>query len=288
MPAGGVTTSGPLNRVLRRNFNFKNWKSFLLILTLPQKKNPQNTIFLRSPMSFVTLKPRNTEKFLKAFDTYMRDSRRSRTEAMKTQARGILRSVISVTPPSGWDSAANDGKGEMTTGTDSKRRGEKAVLNDLAKIMRSYSGQNPDPSSPAAIHRAYRQASTGRVGKTLKKEGKKDLRFKVPTEILKVYREEKKKMVGFLASGWLPAANKLGKIRVPAWISRHAAPGTMTLSVGPRGIMFRASNEVRFAGHMKDMQRRVDYAVNNQIRNMVKILKNLEEKQMKASGLPLS
>lgn len=229
-------------------------------------------------MSFVTLKPRNTEKFLKAFDTYMRDSKRSRTEAMKTQARGILRSVIAVTPPSGWDSSA----GEMTTGGDAKRRGEKAVLNDLAKIMRSYSGKKPDPSSPASIHRSYRQSSTGRVGKDLGK-GK----FKIPTAILRAYKEEKKKMVGFLASGWLPAARKLEKVRFPAWIGRHSAPGSAILSVGPKGISFRASNEVKFAGHMKDMQRRVDYAVNLQIKNMVKILKNLEAKQLAASGLPM-
>jgi hypothetical protein len=231
----------------------------------------------------VRITPRNTDKFLRAFDTYMRDSKRSRLEAMKTQARGILRSVIAVTPPSGWDSAAN----EMTSGSDSKRRGEAAVLNDLAKIMRSYSGRKPDPSPPASIHASFRQASTGRVGKSLKKEGKRDLRFKVPTAILRAYKDEKKKMVGFLASGWIPAARKLEKVRWPSWIGRHAAPGHCTLSVGPRGIAFRASNEVKFAGHMKDMQRRVDYAVNVQIKNMVKILKNLEEKQMKASGLPV-
>jgi hypothetical protein len=232
-------------------------------------------------MSFVTLKPRNTEKFLKAFDTYMRDSKRSRTETMKTQARGILRSVISVTPPSGWD-AANERNGEMTTGVDSKKRGEKVVLNDLAKIMRSYSGKKPDPSSPASIHRSYRQSWTGRVGKDLGNN-----RYKIPTAILRAYKEEKKKMVGFLASGWLPAARKLEKIRFPAWIGRHSAPGSAILSVGPKGISFHASNEVKFAGHMKDMQRRVDYAVNVQIKNMVKILKNLEAKQLAASGLPM-
>jgi len=238
-------------------------------------------------MAFVKITPRNTEKFLKAFDTYMRDSKRSRLEAMKTQARGIMRSVIAVTPPSGWDSSANDGKGEMTTGSDSKRRGEKAVLNDLAKIMKPAGRRRPDPSSPAAIHKSFRQASTGRVARNLNKGGN-DERFRIASALLKSYREEKKKMVGFLASGWLPAAMKLGKIRVPAWISRHGAPGHCELSVGPKGIAFRATNAVKFAGHMKDMQRRVDYAVNNQIKNMVKILKNLEEKQMKASGLPLS
>ena len=237
-------------------------------------------------MAFVTIQPRNTEKFLKAFETYMRDSKRSRTEAMKTQARGILRSVIAVTPPSGWDAGANDGKGEMTTGSDSKKRGEQAVLNDLAKIMRSAGKRTPTSGSPASVHRSFRQASTGRVERRLNK-GTKDERFLIESSILNAYRQQKKKMVGFLASGWLPAANKLGKIRVPAWISRHAAPGTMTLSVGAKGIAFRASNEVNFAGHVKDMQRRVDYAVNNQIKNMVKILQNLEAKQMAASGLPI-
>jgi hypothetical protein len=230
----------------------------------------------------VTIKPLNTEKFLKAFDTYMRDSKRSRLEAMKTQARGILRSVIAVTPPSGWDSTAE----EMTSGVEAKQRGEKAILNDLAKIMRSAGRRQPTSQSPASVHQAFRQASTGRVGRNLHK-GTKDERFLIASGILNAYRQEKKKMVGFLASGWLPAARKLGKIRVPAWISRHAAPGHCTLSVGPKGIAFRASNEVRFAGHMKDMQRRVDYALNVQIKNMMKILRNLEEKQMKASGLPV-
>ena len=237
-------------------------------------------------MGSVKITPRNTDKFLRAFETYMRDSKRSRTEAMKTQARGILRSVIAVTPPSGWDAGANEGKGEMTSGVDSKKRGEAAVLNDLAKIMRSYSGSKPDPSPPASIHRAYRQASTGRVAKNLKKIGKRDLRFKVPTALLAAYKQEKKKMVGFLASGWIPAARKLEKVRFPAWIGRHSAPGSAVLSVGPKGISFRASNEVKYAGHMKDMQRRIDYAVNNQIKNMVRILKNFEEKQMAAAGLP--
>jgi hypothetical protein len=226
----------------------------------------------------VKITPRNTEKFLRAFDRYMRDSKRSRTEVIKTQARGILRSVIAVTPPSGWDSSA----GEMTMGGDAKRRGEQAVLNDLAKIMRSYSGRNPDPGSPGAIHKSFRQTSTGRVGKDLGK-GK----FKIPTAILRAYKEEKKKMVGFLASGWIPAAAKLGKVRYPAFIGRHHAPGHCSLSVGRKGIAFRASNEVKFAGHIKDMQRRVTYALNVQIKSMAKILKNLEEKQMKASGLPV-
>jgi hypothetical protein len=226
----------------------------------------------------VRITPRNTDKFLRAFDAYMRDSKRSRLEAMKTQARGILRNVIAVTPPSGWDSGAN----EMTSGSDSKRRGEATVMNDLAKIMRSYSGRKPDTSTPDSIHRSFRQASTGRVRKDLGKN-----KYKVSTTILRAYKEEKKKMVGFLASGWIPAARKLEKVRVPAWIARHSAPGHCSLSIGPRGIAFRASNEVKFAGHMKDMQRRITYAVNVQIKNMAKILKNLEEKQMKASGLPV-
>lgn len=231
----------------------------------------------------VRITPRNTDKFLRAFDTYMRDSKRSRMEAMKTQARGILRTVIAVTPPSGWDASA----GEMTSGSEARKRGEQAVMNDLAKIMRAYSGKKPDSNSPSSIHKSFREASTGRVGKSLNKTGKKDQRFKVPTAILRAYKQEKRKMVGFLASGWIPAAKKLGKVRYPAWIGRHSAPGHCDLSIGPKGIAFRASNEVKFAGHMKDMQRRVTYAVNVQIKNMTKILKNLEEKQMKASGLPV-
>lgn len=226
----------------------------------------------------VRITPRNTDKFLKAFDTYMRGSKRSRLSALQTQARGILRSVIAVTPPSGWDPSVR----EMTSGTEAKRRGEQAILNDLAKIMRSSGKRNPDPSSPAAIHKSFRQPSTGRVQKDLREE-----KFRIATAVLKAYRQETKSMVGFLASGWVPAARKLEKIRIPAWIARHSAPGHCILSVGPKGIAFRATNEVKFAGHMKDMQRRVNYAVNAQIRNISKILKNLEEKQMKASGLPV-
>ena len=209
----------------------------------------------------ITLKV-NQAALIHAVDRYMRDSRRSRKAVMTTQARGILKSLVSVTPPSGWNASTNT----FTQGSSAKKAGERTILSDLHKIFTILSAKELARELKAAPlgyeqsfahkgakaigtfkvkaltfsqmadwHKSHRTAS-GRArsahrGATtgLKKSDMAglDVGFVSATDFQKFYTEVKKK-VGYLASGWKSSAQQLG-VRLPAWVSRNSAPGACTI-----------------------------------------------------------
>ncbi len=120
-------------------------------------------------------------------------------------------------------------------------------------------------ASPAAIHKANR-SPTGRVNRKL------NPRIKIKASDLKRYIASKKKMVGFLASGWKAAATKLG-VPVPAWVSRHSAPGEGKIKSSAVAIEVVATNKVKGSPAL-DIERRVQSAIDSQAAAMVRRLEN--------------
>jgi hypothetical protein len=79
-------------------------------------------------------------------------------------------------------------------------------------------------------------------------------------------------MVGFLASGWKAAATKLG-VPVPAWVSRHSAPGEGKIKSNAVAIEVVATNKVKGSPAL-DIERRVQSAIDSQAATMVRRLEN--------------
>jgi hypothetical protein len=91
----------------------------------------------------------------------------------------------------------------------------------------------------------------------------------------------KQKGVGFLASGWAAGARKIGKIRVPSWISRHEGPGDAEIYSTDKLVTATISNLVDWATNVDAIERRVRYAVTWQKRAMQNRVNNFLKKAAK-------
>ncbi len=209
-------------------------------------------------------------KFDAALKEFRRNGKRAAEVVLREQARGVLRKIIDWTPPGG----------KNATGQGAKKRGEAKVERDILKLMQPYvppkapvnilraAGmfvEEASNASPAAIHKANR-SPTGRVNRKL------NPRIKIKASDLKRYIASKKKMVGFLASGWKAAATKLG-VPVPAWVSRHSAPGEGKIKSNAVAIEVVATNKVKGSPAL-DIERRVQSAIDSQAAAMVRRLES--------------
>ncbi len=200
----------------------------------------------------------NTGRFNEALKRFRKTSKRAVGIVLKEQARGVLRKVVDWTPPGG--------KGAQ--GSAAKKRGEAAVERDIFKLMRPVKSfgkdadalrgagmfiEAPSAESPAAIHKANR-SKTGRVRRKL------NPKIAIKASDFRRYVASKKKMVGFLASGWKAAATKLG-VSLPAWVTRHTGSGGGVIKSTAASIEVSATTRVRNA-RMLELERRVQSAIN--------------------------
>ncbi|MEI6035055.1 MAG: hypothetical protein WCS65_12355 [Verrucomicrobiae bacterium] len=212
----------------------------------------------------------DTTKFDAALKLFRAESKRAAGVVLREQAKGTLGKIIDWTPPGG----------KNATGQAAKKRGEAKVESDILKLMQPVARlsapanilraagmfvEEASTESPAAIHRANR-SPTGRVNRKL------NPRIKIKASDLKRYIASKKKMVGFLASGWKAAATKFGS-SIPAWISRHSAPGVGRIKSDAVSIEVTATNQVVGAPRL-DMERRVQSALDSQAAAMIRRVEN--------------
>ena len=209
-------------------------------------------------------------KFDAALKRFRAESRRAAAVVLREQAKGTLGKIIEWTPPGG----------KNATGQAAKKRGEARVERDILKLMQPWEApkapinilraagmfvEEASKELPAAIHKANR-SPTGRVNRKL------NPRIKIKAADLKRYIAAKKKLVGFLASGWKAAAAKFGS-GLPAWISRHSAPGIGKIKSDAVSIEVTATNQVKGAPRL-DMERRVQSALDSQSAAMVRRVEN--------------
>lgn len=184
---------------------------------------------------------------------------------MKRAAGQVVRMVIDVTPPA-------TGKANSSA----KKRGELAILGDLAKLMvgatkrREKEGGLPDP---AEVHAQARDSRTGRVmmrgrsagGQFSSLEGK----VAVGRADLARYRREMVKLVGELAAGWNAAAKALG-VKVPAWIARHGDRyGVIKVELREHGMRITIGNDVPFVDNITELSRRLQWALDTVAKSIV-------------------
>lgn len=92
------------------------------------------------------------------------------------------------------------------------------------------------------------------------------------------------KRVGYLAAGWLTAANELKLARVPAWIKRHtSAPGDYKVDESESKYKVYLINSVKFAGKA-DLNRVIPYALRAARFGMQAQAKHIALKALKKAG----
>ncbi len=90
-----------------------------------------------------------------------------------------------------------------------------------------------------------------------------------------------KNQVGTLAAGWNAAAAAINVSR-PAWISRHGTRnGQILMELDGENMRIVFSNDVPYANHVTDFERRVQTAVNWQARDLNKRVDAFAQKDIK-------
>lgn len=165
------------------------------------------------------------------------------------------------------------------TGSEAKKAGETAIKNDLAKmfVLVAKNSAAP-PSDPISAHRAAQNPRTGRVPRGATKVA-------ITAAALRILQSVLLKRVGWLAAGWLPAAEKLGAKGVPAWIARHtSAPGACVVTVRATGIRLELVNAVSYVGSVADYERRVEKAIEYEAGALERQADFLQKKLLKKAG----
>jgi len=204
-------------------------------------------------------------------------------KAIDTDARGFVRDIVAITPPSqGKLNLESKQRGEKKTKADIRqaygtpadmwqlihdKQGKGAAgqfwsliknrqikqANDMARRL---IGKEMMPFDNGAEHQRKRSRKTGRViGGKLPKHKDVFLSQQAMPKFRK-YSKEKIKLVGLLASGFVPAARELG-VKLPAWITRHQSqPGTVIPKTTRTGYTITIANTARYASNA-ELPRRI-------------------------------
>jgi hypothetical protein len=199
------------------------------------------------------------EEFQYAAERLAQYSKRDGETFMKEQIRGFIRHLLDFTPP-------NRGG---TRGVKAKKLGEQAIVGDIRAVFRGVTdpkkAEADSMQQMLAILRSQRRSGSMRVAKGGEKT-------KAPRALIAELIKAKKARVGYLASAWATAARDVGKIRVPAWVSRHAAPGSTAITVREASITATITNAVEWAAKVNGLRARVNAALRAQTRSMEKRL----------------
>lgn len=271
----------------------------------------------------VTLKLK-TNDFIGAVDRYLANGKKDRGVYMKQQARLIAKNVIAVTPPAGFYRTKENDSASMVMGKKAEEVGKKAILTDLLRIFYVMKPENinrflefygeggntakfghagakaignvtekvlTSTASLKAWHRARRTAK----GRTMNvhRSVSTGIRFRdlpgldlgiVSQKQFDQYYKTVAKKVGFLVSGWEKTADVLG-FGMAKWMRGHGCPSACEFRQTSVGVTVRATNGAGFASNVSDLQRRVQYAVDWQTRQIEKQIRHYEERLHKRSGL---
>ena len=185
-------------------------------------------------------------------------------KAPREAARGFLRRMIEVTPPSA----------PGRTGLAARRAGERRIDKDLGKIFVPVILRGRRAEEWPDLEAIYELIMAGRKGKGAPKLPQK---YHVDARKFKVLRDSLYKRVGLLAAGWNAAAEGLGVAR-PAWIRRHGSRnGRFQVHYDDGGLLITLTNAVRYNASVDGYSRRVQYALEEQAAAMMRRLQFMIE-----------
>lgn len=207
-----------------------------------------------------------TDRFNAAMEKYLEGSRRSTEAVMQIQAKGIVKEIISITPP------GRDGVGQSKA----RQAGERSVTRDILAHVKGVREGREEQSDAASYLEAKRYH--GRLS------GRTTPRVKVNAAQLRAHLKLKKSHVGRLAAGWSTAATGLG-VRPPSWVARHSSPGAFTIKANERGIRIKMTNRVHWASEITTLEQRIQRALNKQTNKIERQLRYAMENAANRSGL---
>lgn len=253
----------------------------------------------------------DTARFNVALRQFAAYSKKSGLEVLMDASRNFVRRAIAFTPPA-------TGKAD----NQAKNRGEKAVSADLhrifdpldpyewkafyddaggLKIVPTHRANRRGASvtdltlflrrnEMASFHDRLRSKSTGRV----RRVNRENLIGRKKTDISEIafvtkqdfaWFERRMKMnVGLLAGGWNAAAQKLG-YKPPAWLRRQGSSrGQVQLTLGNERFQVSVVNDVKFASHVKGLERQIQTALDLQAEAMERRVNYFLEKGAKDAG----
>jgi hypothetical protein len=271
----------------------------------------------------ITIKA-NTSAFTRAVDRYLENSKKTRPEYMKQQARLIAKNVIAITPPSGFYKTKENDSKSMVMGKKAEAVGKRAILNDLLRIFYVMKPENIEKfldfygsggntsefghagakaignvtekvlTSQASI-KSWHQARRTRKGRTMNvhRDVTTGIRFRdlpgldmgiVSQKQFQQYYKSVAKKVGYLVSGWESTAKTLG-FSMAKWMTGHGCPSTCEMKITSFGVFIKATNGASYASEVNDLLRRVEYALNWQTKQIEKQIRYYEEKMHREAGL---
>jgi len=255
----------------------------------------------------------------RAIGRLLDETKRDHGVVLRENGRGIIRNIISVTPPA---QGKLTGSKSTTGGTDipgAKQRGENAVKRDIAQVLY---GVTPEHLSrfvdeweadfahegakkvgvmkrkvlrTAGEVKAWHQARRTKRGRVPKIRWRsttgirrRDLFYLdvgyTTNSIFNSYRKGQLAKVGLLSSGWNAAAASLG-LRLPRWITRHGTlHGSARIKTGAHSIEITAENAIRYAGDVEGLPRRIQWAVQRQAEAIIRRSDHALKKSAKKSG----
>jgi len=175
-------------------------------------------------------------------------------EQVRIEAKGGIRDAIQITAPGSTLTSKRRGEGTITTDvltvfTPVVIKGYRTIKKVFGRTMKKPVRVKTVEKHPDvwAVYgqRLDRKQATGRkrIGR-----GRKQAYY-ADEKKLKAMTKKRHSGVGRLASGWLPAAQKVG-VKVPAWIARHGAGrGTVKEDSRRMAYTFTAGNAVRYGRH---------------------------------------
>lgn len=222
----------------------------------------------------------NLGPLLKKLRQVPRDAARIIAEAVEVDARGFVKDIIAVTPPS-------MGKANK----ESQQRGATAVARDIRKVYQTPGGlyqliKAKDTRAAAGFWQAVRQkdwqranqiarrfslpelidfgSDDGTLHQSRRRQGKVTGRQASATvreqRYLKAYIKQQQTRVGLLAAGFNAAAARLG-VKPPRWIARHAATiGTIRVKQTASTFAITIANNARH-GTANDLPRRIKFVL---------------------------
>lgn len=232
---------------------------------IARRSNP-NKMHLKAKIDF--------SRYDAAMKSFMATSKRTVDQVTRENARGVIKHAVAVTPPA---SITESGTGwNVAIGQKAKKQGEEAIKRDLKKIFVRVVIEHKRQEEWPDLQVLYRQ-HRGRNGRITGRR-----KYHVDETKLAKLTKDLQAHVGYLASGWLPAARELGAKGIPAWITRHNAPGNVAFRTNGGRMLITVTNACKFAGEIPGLQRRIQYAVNKQAgameRRVAHYMRRMEER----------
>lgn len=233
----------------------------------------------------------------------MSTSKRSAVEVTKSEAKLVFVEVARVTPPThagvtgraadqhaktkvasdiyslygtpgdAYDAIAERSPAQASAFWYLNENDETSAAND---ILREATGSILYPFDGGVHHqRNFRKSAKRKKGFTF---------YVSNPQSLDVYVQQEQSHVWWLASGWEDALSALGA-KLPYGVSRHNAPGTLRVEITNDRISITMTNDVGYAREVKDLERRIRWAMEIRADRMQRNWDNYIARIASASGM---